>query len=292
MAQLKEIRSRIASVKNTRQVTSAMKLVSAAKLKKAQDAIVQITPYDNYLHEILQNLSLGDVNFNSVYFSQPVVKNVLILVIGANRGLCGAFNTNVGKTAILHAIDNYSLELKAGNVLFFSIGRQVEKALKSKNVNLFGEAHDLLNNHHFAEVSHITEKLMELFANDKFQRIDLVYNKFKNAAVQELTVEQFLPIKKPEQKEKTLTIPDYIYEPSQDFILDSIVPQSLKMQLYRVIIDSNTAEQGARMTAMHQATDNATELLKNLRTTYNNARQAAITNEILEITAGAEALKG
>lgn len=292
MAQLKEIRSRIASVKNTRQVTSAMKLVSAAKLKKAQDAIVQITPYDNYLHEIIQNLSLGDVNFNSLYFSQPEVKRVLIVVIGANRGLCGAFNTNAAKTALLHAIDNYSLELKAGNVEFLSIGRQVEKGLKSKNVSLNGEAHTLLEKHDFDEISTVAEKLMELFAKGKFQHIDLVYNKFKNAAVQELTAEQYLPIRKPEQEEKALTRPDYIFEPSQDSILESIIPQSLKMQLYRVILDSNAAEQGARMTAMHQATDNATDLLKDLRTTYNNARQAAITNEILEITAGAEALKG
>lgn len=292
MAQLKEIRSRIASVKNTRQVTSAMKLVSAAKLKKAQDAILQISPYDNYLHQIIQHLSLGDVNFNSVYFSQPTMERVLVIVIGANRGLCGAFNSNAAKTSMLYVIEQYSAELRKGNVQFFSVGRQVEKALKTKNVNLYGEAHDLLNDHDFKEVSIVAEKLMELFAQGTFQRIDLVYNKFKNAAVQELTTEQYLPIKKPEQKEKTLTKIDYIFEPSQDSILNSIVPQSLKMQLYRVLLDSNAAEQGARMTAMHQATDNATDMLKDLHTTYNNARQAAITNEILEITAGAEALKG
>ena len=292
MAQLKEIRSRITSVKNTRQVTSAMKLVSAAKLKKAQDAIVQITPYDNYLHEIIQDLSLGDVSFNSVYFSQPEVENVLIVVVGANRGLCGGFNSNVTKMALAHVLENYSIELKAGKIQFLSIGRQVEKALKSKNVNLYGEAHDLLNDHNFENISEIAEKLMQLFAEGKFQRIELIYNKFKNAAVQELTAEQYLPVQKPIQEDQATTRPDYIFEPSQSQILSSVIPQSLKMRLYRVLLDSNAAEHGARMTAMHQATDNATDLLKDLRTTYNNARQAAITNEILEITAGAEALKG
>ena len=292
MAQLKEIRSRIASVKNTRQVTSAMKLVSAAKLKKAQDSIVQITPYDNYLHEIIQDLSLGGVSFNSVYFSQPEAENVLIVVVGANRGLCGGFNSNVAKMALAHVLENYSIELKAGKVQFLSIGRQVEKALKSKNVSLYGEAHDLLNDHNFESISEIAEKLMQLFAEGKFQRIELVYNKFKNAAVQELTAEQYLPVQKSIQEDQSTTRPDYIFEPSQSQILSSIIPQSLKMRLYRVLLDSNAAEHGARMTAMHQATDNATDLLKDLRTTYNNARQAAITNEILEITAGAEALKG
>lgn len=292
MAQLKEIRSRITSVTNTRQVTSAMKLVSAAKLKKAQDAIMQIIPYDKKLHEILQNLSLGDVDFNSDYFTEPEIKKVLIVVIGANRGLCGGFNTNIVKTAQSHAINNYKDLYKAGKVMFLPIGRQVEKGLKSRNMNFFSEAHDLLNDHDFQATSATTEQLMKLFSEDKFQRIDLVYNKFKNAAVQELTAEQFLPIQKPEVDKFTTTRLDYIFEPSQEEILTSLIPQSLKMGFYRILIDSNAAEQGARMTSMHQATDNATDMLKDLHTTYNNARQASITNEILEITAGAEALKG
>lgn len=292
MAQLKEIRGRITSVQNTRQVTSAMKLVSAAKLKKAQDAIMQITPYDQKLQEILQNLSLGDVNFKSVYFSEPQIDDVLIVVVGANRGLCGGFNTNVVKTALLHAFEKYGAQMNAGKVKFLPIGRQVEKGLKSRNALIYKEGHDLLNNHDFNMISEQTLQYMSWFKNGKFQQIDLVYNKFKNAAVQELTVEQFLPIRKPKKKEKVGSNLDYIFEPTQDEILTSLIPQSLKMGFYRILLDSNAAENGARMTAMHQATDNATEMLKELRTKYNNARQAAITNEILEITAGAEALKG
>ena len=292
MAQLKEIRSRIASIKNTRQVTSAMKMVSAAKLKKAQDAILQITPYDKKLHEILQNLSLGDVDFDSVYFSEPEVENILIVVVGSNRGLCGGFNSNVSKFAILHAIDNYEVQLKSGNVKFLSVGKQVEKGLKTRSMLSMATEHELLNDHSFESISDVALQLMTLFKEGKFQRIDIVYNKFKNAAVQDLTAEQFLPIEKPKDEDNGKTRPDYIFEPSQEEILISLIPQTLKMRLYRILLDSNAAEHGARMTAMHQATDNATDLLKELKTTYNNARQAAITNEILEITAGAEALKG
>lgn len=292
MAQLKEIRNRIASIKNTRQVTSAMKMVSAAKLKKAQDAILQITPYDHKLHEILQNLSLGEVDFESIFFSEPEIENVLVVVVGANRGLCGGFNSNVSKFALLHVLDNHDLHLKAGNVKFLPIGRQVEKNLRSKKIDIYQQEHDLINNHNFDEISELVVRLMDLFRSGKFQRIDVVYNKFKNAAVQELTAEQFLPIQKPDPVLKESTRPDYIFEPSQEGILTSLIPQTLKMRLFRILLDSNAAEHGARMTAMHQATDNATDMLKELKTNYNNARQAAITNEILEITAGAEALKG
>lgn len=292
MAQLKEIRSRIASIKNTRQVTSAMKMVSAAKLKKAQDAIMQITPYDKKLHEIIQNLSLGEVEFNSVFFSEPKVEDVLLVVIGSNRGLCGGFNTNVSKFALLQTVENYKHQFDAGKVKFLPVGRQVEKALKSRKVEIDTPEHDLLNEHDYKAIAIVAQKLMDLFSSGKYQRIDIVYNKFKNAGVQELTTEQFLPIPKPNEDTLGTIRPDYIYEPTQEEILTSLIPQSLKMSLYRIMLDSNAAENGARMTAMHQATDNATEMLKELQTKYNNARQAAITNEILEITAGAEALKG
>lgn len=292
MAQLKEIRSRIASIKNTRQVTSAMKMVSAAKLKKAQDAILQISPYDQKLYEIIQNLSLSEVEFDSSFFSTPEYNNVLIVVVGANRGLCGGFNSNVSKFAMMHAISNYPFQLKTGNVKFLPVGRQVEKVLKSNKADILSQAHDLLNDHNFIAITSVALQLRDLFIQGKFQRIDIVYNKFKNAAVQELTAEQFLPLSKPEPTIKILTRPDYIFEPSQEEILASLIPQTLKMRFYRVLLDSNAAEQGARMTAMHQATDNATEIIRELQTKYNNARQAAITNEILEITAGAEALKG
>jgi len=292
MAQLKEIRSRIASIKNTRQVTSAMKMVSAAKLKKAQDAILQISPYDQKLFDIIQNLSLRDIEFDSNFFSLPEYNDVLIVVVGANRGLCGGFNSNVSKFAMMHAINNYQLQLKTGNVKFMPVGRQVEKVLKSNKADIYSQEHDLLNNHNFNAITGVALQLMDLYIRGKFQRIDIVYNKFKNAAVQELTAEQFLPLSKPDQSLKVLNRPDYIFEPSQEEILALLIPQTLKMRFYRILLDSNAAEQGARMTAMHQATDNATEIIRDLQTKYNNARQAAITNEILEITAGAEALKG
>lgn len=292
MAQLKEIRNRIGSVKNTRQVTSAMKLVSAAKLKKAQDAIMQIVPYDKKLHEILQNLSMGEINLSSPYFSTPEIENVLILVVGANRGLCGAFNTNVGKKAIQHAYEKYETLLKGGRVKFLPIGRQVEKYLRIKKLSLYDEANALLENHNYEETSAFASGLMKLFAEGNFQRIDIIYNKFKNAALQELTTEQFLPVQKPGKDEVGDALPDYIFEPGQEEILNSLIPKALRMRVYRILLDSNAAEHGARMTAMHQATDNASDLLLELRKTYNNARQAAITSEILEITAGAEALKG
>ncbi|MBN2805560.1 MAG: ATP synthase F1 subunit gamma [Prolixibacteraceae bacterium] len=292
MAQLKEIRSRIASIKNTRQVTSAMKMVSAAKLKKAQDAILQIAPYDHKLHEIVQNLSLGDVEFNSVFFSKPEVKDVLLVVVGANRGLCGGFNTNVARFSLVHARQIHGKQFNAGKVQVISIGRQVEKSLRSNHIDCMANQHDLLNDHHFTTIASFAGQLMKLFSEGSFQRIDIVYNKFKNAAVQELTAEQFLPVPKPENLLEVGTRPDYIFEPTQDEILTTLVPQMLKMRLYRILLDSNAAEQGARMTAMHQATDNATDIIRELQTKYNNARQAAITNEILEITAGAEALKG
>ncbi|MCF8359030.1 MAG: ATP synthase F1 subunit gamma [Prolixibacteraceae bacterium] len=292
MAQLKEIRNRIASVQNTRQVTSAMKMVSAAKLKKAQDSILKIAPYDKKLHEVLHQLSFDDGNVPSVYFSKPPIERVLIIVVGANRGLCGGFNTNVVKESLNHILKVYPDVLKAKAVDFIPVGRQVEIGLKVKGAPMVGEANELLNELDFGEISQLAFKLMEWFREGKYQRIDIVYNKFKNAAVQILTTEQFLPIKKDTPKETVLKngMVEYIFEPSQDEILRTLIPQALKMQLNRILLDSNVAEQGARMTAMHQATDNATELLRELRTSYNNARQSAITNEILEITAGAEAL--
>jgi F-type H+-transporting ATPase subunit gamma len=292
MAQLKEIRNRIASVQNTRQVTSAMKMVSAAKLKKAQDSILKIGPYDKKLHEVLLELSFDEENMPSGYFSKPPVERVLIIVVGANRGLCGGFNSNVVKEALNHILKVYPDVLKDKAVDFIPVGRQVESGLKVKGAPMVGEANDLLNELDFGEISKFAVKLMEWFREGKYQRIDIVYNKFKNAAVQILTPEQFLPIKKEAPKETAFKngMVEYIFEPSQDEILKTLIPQALKMQLYRILLDSNVAEQGARMTAMRQATDNATELLRELRTSYNNARQSAITNEIIEITAGAEAL--
>jgi F-type H+-transporting ATPase subunit gamma len=293
MAKLKEIRTRIASIKNTRQVTSAMKMVSAAKLKKAQDFILQIAPYDRKLHEVVQNLSLEESYSDIPFFIQPEIKDVLIIVVGSNQGLCGGFNSNVVKKAIFHTITQYEEQFKNGNIHFLSIGRQVEKGLTSQKVTIDNEENQLLVDFKYSEINRIAQNLMKDFSSGKYQRIDIVYNKFKNAAVQELTAEQYMPVMKPSKTDDSPVISaNYLFEPSKIEILQSLIPQWLIMHLYRVLLESNAAEQGARMTAMHQATDNATELLKDLRVTYNNARQTAITNEILEITAGAEALKG
>jgi F-type H+-transporting ATPase subunit gamma len=292
MAQLKEIRSRIASVKSTRQVTSAMKMVSAAKLKKAQDMIIGIAPYDKKLREIVMSLSSADSDSDNPYLKTTEIKNVLVVVVGANRGLCGGFNSNVVKKALLHVFTNDKELLKNGNIFFLPVGRLVERDLLGKGAKLIGEENQLLTDFRYDDVLRMANKLMLMFSEGKYQRIDIVYNKFKNAAVQETTNEQFLPLKKEDVSENPFEYAsDYIFEPSKRAIYNSLIPQWLVMQLYRILLDSNAAEQGARMTAMHQATDNATDLIKELQVSYNNARQTAITNEIMEITAGAEALK-
>lgn len=290
MAQLKGIRTRIASIKNTKQVTSAMKMVSAAKLKKAQDTIMHLAPYENKLQSIIQNLSLGDVHFDSVFFNEPPADKILIIVIGSNRGLCGAFNSNIYKTAMLHSLENYKYQLNKGHVKFFVIGQQVEKALLRREVIIHGVSHHLLESPNYDNISKLALEFIDMFNNGVFNRIDIVFNKFKNAATQILSVEQFMPLMRPENIEKALVLPDYIFEPSEDEILNKLVPDALKMKLYRILLDSITAEHGARMTAMHLATDNANKIIGELKQQYNNARQSAITNEILEITAGAEAL--
>jgi F-type H+-transporting ATPase subunit gamma len=294
MAKLKEIRIRIASIKNIRQVTSAMKMVSAAKLKKAQDLILRIAPYDKKLREIVVKLSAADIDHDSPYLMQSDITKTLIVVIGSNNGLCGSFNSNVIKKALSHVLTNYSELAKKGDVYFLPIGKQVEKSLASKGAKFECEENRLMIDLKYEEILRVSRKLMELFITGKYQRIDIAYNKYKNTAVQELMIEQYLPLQKMAAPPKGTvnSSTDYIFEPSKSEIYKSLIPQWLVMQLYRILLDSNAAEHGARMTAMHQATDNATELMKDLQVKYNNARQAAITNEILEITAGAEALKG
>jgi F-type H+-transporting ATPase subunit gamma len=290
MAKLKEIRTRIASVKNTRQVTSAMKLVSAAKLKKAQDNLLHIVPYEKKLDEILHNLTIGEINIDSVLLEEREVDKALIVTIGSNRGLCGAFNNNVAKMATTYAKKEFPIHSKMNNIAFLPVGRQVEKELTSMGENVFSEANDLIDNLDYQSASKFTEQLMHWFSENKFQQIHIVYNKFKNAAVHDLTTEQFLPVEHPETKDQFDFHTEYIYEPTQSEVYNKLIPLALKMHFYSVMLDSQAAEHGARMTSMHQATDNATELLKDLNKTYNNARQSAITNEIIEITGGAEAL--
>ena len=284
MANLKEIRNRIASVSSTMQITSAMKMVSAAKLKKAQDAITAMRPYANKLTELLQNLSATlDADSGSKYSEQRDIKNVLIVAITSNRGLCGAFNSNIIKQA------NVVAERYDANVSVVAIGKKANDAL-SKNLDIISNQSAVYDDLTFDNVAAIAEMLMEQFESKAFDKIEIIYNKFKNAATQEIMTEQFLPIE-PIEGDTNANL-DYIFEPSKEEIVETLIPKSLKTQLYKSIRDSFASEHGARMTAMHKATDNATELRDQLKLTYNKARQASITNEILEIVGGAEALNG
>jgi F-type H+-transporting ATPase subunit gamma len=286
MANLKEIRNRITSISSTMQITSAMKMVSAAKLKKAQDAITAMRPYAEKLTELLQNLSAtldGDVGGD--YTSQREIKKVLVVAITSNRGLCGAFNTNVIKE-----VKNRSDFYAGKQVDVFAIGKKGNDIL-SKTLTVIDNQSAIFDDLTFDNVAQIAEVLTQKFVAGQYDRIELVYNQFKNAATQIIQTEQFLPLA-PIQSDKPASSGDYIFEPSKEEIVLTLIPKSLKTQLYKGIRDSFASEHGARMTAMHKATDNATELRDQLKLTYNKARQAAITNEILEIVGGAEALNG
>ena len=284
MANLKEIRNRISSVSSTMQITSAMKMVSAAKLKKAQDAITAMRPYSDKLTQMLVNLS-SSVDFENVYLSPRKVKNKLVVCITSNRGLCGAFNSNVIRKCTV--IANSSDE----SVSFLCIGKKGADIL-SKNYNVIQTNNEIFDDLTFENISAIADKVMSMFLNKEYDSVQIVYNKFKNAATQIVTQEQYLPIENNKSKDDEKDSSDYIFEPSQVEIISELIPKSLKTQLYKSIRDSYASEHGARMTAMHKATDNATELRDQLKLTYNKARQAAITNEILEIVGGAEALNG
>jgi F-type H+-transporting ATPase subunit gamma len=286
MANLKEIRNRITSISSTMQITSAMKMVSAAKLKKAQDAITAMRPYAEKLTELLQNLSAtldGDVGGD--YTSQREIKKVLVVAITSNRGLCGAFNTNVIKE-----VKNRSDYYAGKQVDVFAIGKKGNDIL-SKTLTVVDNQSAIFDDLTFDNVAQIAEVLTQKFVAGEYDRIELVYNQFKNAATQIIQTEQFLPLA-PIQSDQPASTGDYIFEPSKEEIVLTLIPKSLKTQLYKGIRDSFASEHGARMTAMHKATDNATELRDQLKLTYNKARQAAITNEILEIVGGAEALNG
>ena len=283
MANLKEIRNRISSVSSTMQITSAMKMVSAAKLKKAQDAITAMRPYANKLTALLQNLSANlDAESGSKFAESRPVKTVLIVAITSNRGLCGAFNSNIIKQTNQLA-EIYS-DIKVSVV---AIGKKGNDVL-SKNLEILSNQSTVFDKLSFENVAEIAEMLMAKFESGAFDKIELVYNKFKNAATQIVTTEQFLPILAAADERGVPS--DYIFEPTKEEIVKTLIPKSLRMQLYKAIRDSFASEHGARMTAMHKATDNATELRDQLKLTYNKARQAAITNEILEIVGGAEAL--
>ncbi|AEV33345.1 ATP synthase, F1 gamma subunit [Owenweeksia hongkongensis DSM 17368] len=287
MANLKELRNRITSVSSTMQITSAMKMVSAAKLKRAQDAITEMRPYAQKLEEILVNVSATlDASEGEYARKADNVQKVLLVAISSNRGLAGAFNANIMKAVSNEVSANSNVEYTV-----FSIGKKVFEAAGRRGLNQIGERNSIYDDLTFENVSEIAEMLMEKFRKGEYDRIELVYNQFKNAAVQRVQVEQFLPVREVEGGNSTSQT-DYIYEPSKEEILEDLIPKSLKTQLFKALLDSNASEHGARMTAMHKATDNASDLRKQLKLSYNQARQAAITNEILEIVGGAEALNG
>jgi len=295
MPSLKEIRSRRASVSSTRQITSAMKMVAAARLKKAQEAIVRFRPYADKLKEILG--SVGDAlkdDEENKYARIRDKEKILLVLITSNRGLCGAFNSNVIKATIQRALTRYGEQMMASHVDFIAIGKKGYEFLRRKGYNVIFNGSEIFDELTFERVSIIAAMIMKLFAEEEYDQVDIIYNRFKNAATQILTEEQFLPIQMEElADESTATAHvDYIFEPSKRYIVQELIPRSLKLEFYKAILDSHASEYGARMTAMHKATDNATELLKELSLQYNKARQAAITKEILEIVSGAEALKG
>jgi F-type H+-transporting ATPase subunit gamma len=293
MANLKETRTRISSVKTIRQVTSAMKMVSAARLKKAQDAILQIRPYAEKLSGLLSSLSSAlDNNADSAYTVQRNPDKVLVVLISSNRGLCGGFNSYITKIGIQLAKSKYKNQLNSGNLDFMVIGKQGGKILRSYQLKIQEEKNSLFDHLDFDHVSEEVQAIMAAFVTGKYDRVELVYNKFVNAAVQELVTEQFLPVLPAVSDKKELNNTDYIFEPSLASIVEELIPRSLKIQFYKALLDSHAAEHGARMTAMHKATDNASDLIDELTLAFNKERQAAITNAILEVTNGAEALNG
>jgi F-type H+-transporting ATPase subunit gamma len=293
MPSLKEVRNRIVSVTSTQQITSAMKMVSAAKLRRAQDAVTQMRPYAMKLQEILSNLTASiDSSEGGVFGEQRMPEKVLIIAVTSNRGLAGAFNANIIKQVKLLLEDRYKNQSLKGNVKFMAIGKKANDYFTKNLMPVFANNSNLYEQLNFGNVSEVAESVMKAFASGEFDLIELVYNQFKNAAVQIPTVEQYLPVLPPENNGQSTSSIDYIFEPDKENIVTELIPKSLKIQLYKAVLDSNAAEHGARMTAMSKATDNAKELIKELKLSYNKARQASITNEILEIVGGAEALKG
>ena len=285
MANLKEIRNRITSVGSTMQITSAMKMVSAAKLKRAQDAILQMRPYANKLTELLVNLSSSlDSSEGGDFSVNREIKNVLLIPITSNRGLCGGFNANIIKQTISLINDDYNDK----TVSVLSIGKKSSEYFRNNNYNIISSHDDIFSDLTYDSVAKIAEDIMQSYLDLKYDKVILVYNQFKNAATQNVMSENYLPVESPEEEDAV--IGDYIFEPEKKEIIEQLIPKSLKTQLFKAVLDSHASEHGARMTAMHKATDNASELKKDLTLSYNKARQAAITAEILEIVGGAEAL--
>ncbi|MEI9919570.1 MAG: ATP synthase F1 subunit gamma [Bacteroidota bacterium] len=290
MPSLKEVKSRISSVMSTQQITKAMKMVAAAKLRKSQDRILMMRPFAQKLNYLLKNLSSASGDGVEWYNVVREEKKILVVIITSDRGLCGGFNSSVTKAANRLIQDSYSAQAKVGNVTVLPIGKKGYEYFSKRNVKVIDSFVSVFQNLSFERVAEVGEYIIDAYKKAEYDKVEIVYNEFKNVATQILRTEQMLPVITPKQDKKTQEV-DYIYQPDRQEIIDGLIPKSLKMQLYKAVLDSNAAENGARMTAMDKATENAGDLLKDLKLTYNRTRQAAITKEILEIVAGAEALK-
>jgi len=292
MANLKEIRDRIGSVNSTKQITSAMKMVAASKLRKAQNAIVALRPYSNRFEGIMKDVAaVIDENQKNVFSTYREPEKILVLVITSNRGLCGAYNSNTLKTAVSLINDDYSEQFANGNVFVATAGKKATEFFKKYSFNVVTSLDGFIEKPCFLDISKVATEWMNAFEKGNYDKVVIVYNQFVNAATQRIQVEPWLPISAVEEHEPQVES-DFIFEPNKNEIMNVLIPKTLKIQLYKSFLDAAASEQGARMTAMHQATDNATEMLKELKLHYNKARQSAITNEIIEIVSGAEALNG
>ena len=289
MANLKEVKGRISSVVSTQQITKAMKMVAAAKLRKAQDRIIQMRPYSQKMTEIIQNVSAAaGSDTDNRYTQERPISNVLLIVVTSDRGLCGAFNSSIFKNTRALIDEKYSSVEAGGGLSILPVGKKSYEFFKKRRYQVHDQFYELLHDLNFEDAREAADFVMEGFVAKQFDQVEVIYNEFKNVATQIVRNEQFLPISMPENAPRASV--DYIYEPSKEFVFNELVPKALKTQFFKALLESNASEQGARMTAMDQATENADELLKDLRLTYNRTRQAAITKEILEIVGGAEAL--
>ncbi len=296
MANLKEVKNRISSVSSTQQITKAMKMVAAAKLRKAQDKITQMRPYSQRMSSIIQNVTSGMTEgVENVFAEERPVNRVLIVVVTSDRGLCGAFNSSVFKSTVALIKEKYATELEHDSCIIMPIGKKALEYFKKRDYLVIERFSHLIHDLSFENAREAGQFILDEFKSGYFDRVEFVYNEFKNVATQIVVNEQFLPVPaveetEVEEEEKSSSNVDYILEPSKEFIFQEIIPKSLKIQFYKALLESNASEHGARMTAMDKATENAGELLKELKLTYNRTRQAAITTEILEIVGGAEAL--
>ena len=298
MANLKEVRIRINSVNSTMQITSAMKMVSASKLRKSQSTIVALRPYASKLQEIMQHLSTSlqtstEGVYAKIHKENPEDEKILLIPVASNKGLCGVFNVNVLRETLRVLGEDFKVQYDKGNVDILCISKKIEETLRFRKYRIAGSENELLDNLSYENTIAFAEKLMQEYVDEKYDRIVFIYNQFKNAGTQILVKEQFLPIVSENPVEEEVNPADeteYIFQPSKDEILNSLIPNSLKLQVYKILLDSFTSEHGARMVSMTKATDNAAELLKDLNLSYNKARQGAITNEIIEIVGGANAL--